>query len=281
MKSLTILSNKGGVGKTSIAVNIATHLAKQGKNVLLLDCDFHGPSMMTFFKPGIPWINNYLFGENPSKEYSECIQDFSSKFNLPGKLYIGFADPSPESIQFVIRIDNTDSLIMLRRLIRLKREIQEDPNYSIDYFIIDCSPGTGYSTVNSILVTDTSLFIIKLGNADIYGTTNMIAGLFNSLKNRSLVLANQVPLEAIKDETTTKEIEQMIEKIFTENIGEKVVEFLGWIPTDYSFQTIEFNEALKVLKGEESQRTIFTIHQPDHVFSQVLVKIIPDLFDEK
>ena len=280
MKSLTILSNKGGVGKTSIAVNIATYLAKQGKNVLLLDCDFHGPSMMTFFEASVPWINNYLFGENPTKEYTECIQDFSSELNLPGKLLVGFADPSSEATQFVIRIDNTDSLIMLRRLIRLKREIQEDPNYNIEYFIIDCSPGTGYSTVNSILVTDTSLFMIKLGNADIYGTTNMIAGLFNSLKNRSLVLANQVPYDAIKDDVTRKNIELMIENIFKEKIGDKVVEFLGWIPTDYSFQTIEFNEVLKGLRGEKHQRTIFTLHQPEHVFSQVLTGIIPTLFEE-
>ncbi|MHA2337217.1 MAG: ParA family protein [Candidatus Hodarchaeales archaeon] len=264
MKSLTILSHKGGVGKTSVAVNFAAHLAKSGKNVLLLDCDFHGPSMYTF--------------ENES-EYEDCLEDISPGLNLQGKMYVGFADPSSEAIDFVIRISNQDSLSMLKKLIRLKREVQDNPRYNIDYFIIDCNPGTGYSTVNSILVTDNSLFLVKMSNADIIGTAEMIGGLHKSLKNRSLVLANQVPGEAIQDELMKKEIQSLVEQVFTQRVGEKVVEFLGWIPTDYSLQTIEFNEALKRLKGEESQRKIFTLENPEHEFSKVLVNLIPSIFE--
>jgi chromosome partitioning protein len=278
LKSLTILSHKGGVGKTSIAVNFATHLAKNGKNVLLLDCDFHGPSMMTFFRPQVKWINSYLF-DNDNESYDECLDNVSTRLNLSGKLYVGFADPSSEAIDFVIRISNQDSLSMLKKLIRLKREVQDNPKYKIDYFIIDCNPGTGYSTVNSILVTDNSLFLVKMSNADIIGTAEMIGGLHKSLKNRSLVLANQVPGEAIQDEPKKKEIQSLVENVFTKKVGEKVVEFLGWIPTDYSLQTIEFNEAIKGLRGEESSRTIFTLENPEHEFSKVLVNLVPSIFE--
>ncbi|MHA1991244.1 MAG: ParA family protein [Candidatus Hodarchaeales archaeon] len=279
MKSLTILSHKGGVGKTSVAVNFAAHLAKSGKNVLLLDCDFHGPSMYTFFEPNVKWINSYLFDNENESEYEDCLEDISPGLNLQGKMYVGFADPSSEAIDFVIRISNQDSLSMLKKLIRLKREVQDNPRYNIDYFIIDCNPGTGYSTVNSILVTDNSLFLVKMSNADIIGTAEMIGGLHKSLKNRSLVLANQVPGEAIQDELMKKEIQSLVEQVFTQRVGEKVVEFLGWIPTDYSLQTIEFNEALKRLKGEESQRKIFTLENPEHEFSKVLVNLIPSIFE--
>lgn len=281
MKSLTILSHKGGVGKTSIAVNFATHLAKSGKNVLLLDCDFHGPSMMTFFRPNVKWINSYLFDNEDESDYEECLENISPRLKppLPGKLYVGFADPSSEAIDFVIRISNQDSLSMLKKLIRLKREVQDNPKYNIDYFIIDCNPGTGYSTVNSILVTDNSLFLVKMSNADIIGTAEMIGGLHKSLKNRSLVLANQVPGEAIQDEPKRQEIQSLVEQVFTQKVGEKVVEFLGWIPTDYSLQSIEFDEAIKSLRGEEAQRKIITLENPEHEFSRVLVNLVPAIFE--
>ena len=40
-----VLSGKGGVGKSSVAVNLAIWLAKQGQRVGLLDVDIHGPSV--------------------------------------------------------------------------------------------------------------------------------------------------------------------------------------------------------------------------------------------
>lgn len=276
LKSLAILSHKGGVGKTSIAVNLAVHLAKEGKNVCLLDNDFHGPSVMTFFKPEKRWINDFLLGSAPLED---CLQDISSNLKLPGKLMVGFADPTPESIQTIIRIDQRTSIKMLQNLIKLKKALK-DPPFDVEYFIIDCSPGTGYSTVNVMLIADTVLFIVKLSNADIIGTSQMIAGLYKQLKNRSMVLANQIPAEITSDNAKKLEIQKLIESRFTQEIGDKVVEFLSWIPTDHELQSIEFEEALRTLRGEDSFRVIYTLEQPNHIFSTTLVELIPKLFEE-
>ena len=59
LKTLSIMSHKGGVGKTSIAVNIAVYLAKTGKNVCLLENDLQGPSLNTWWKPEVKWLNEY------------------------------------------------------------------------------------------------------------------------------------------------------------------------------------------------------------------------------
>ena len=48
---------------------------------------------------------------------------------------------------------------MLQNLIKLKKGFKDKP-YDIEYLIVDCSPGTGYSTVNVMLATDSSLFIV-------------------------------------------------------------------------------------------------------------------------
>lgn len=275
LKSLAVLSHKGGVGKTSIAVNIAVYLANIGKRVCLLDTDFHGPSIMTFFKPQAQWLNDYLLGKG---KVEECIQDISDFHNLSGKLFVGFADPRAESIQNIIRIDQKASIIMLQNLIKLKKRLQEKP-YDIEYLIIDCSPGTGYSTVNVMLVADSSLFIVKLSNADILGTSQMIAGLYEQLKNRTLVLANLIPQTAIKTETKQQEIQKLIEKRFAQDIGDKVVKFLGWIPTDSKLEQIEFEQAVKTLQNQESRRVIYTIDQPNHILSKTLIDLIPIMFE--
>ncbi|MHA2296517.1 MAG: MinD/ParA family ATP-binding protein [Candidatus Hodarchaeales archaeon] len=274
LKSLAILSHKGGVGKTSIAVNLAVHLAKEGSRVCLLEHDFHGPSLSTFFKPKVTWINEYLLGD---EKLENCLEDFAPSLNLPGKLYIGFADPTPESIQNVIRIDQKASIQMLQNLMKAKKLLRADP-FNIENLIIDCSPGTGFATVNVILVTDSSLFIVKLSNADIMGTSQMISGLYKQLKNRSLVLANLIPQPSIKYQKQKHEIQKLIEKLFAKDIGGKLVEFLGWIPTDLKLQEIEFEEAVKSLKGQKSARIIYTLTQPEHVFSTILTDLVPKLF---
>ena len=44
---IAVLSGKGGVGKSTVATNIALYLANEGKKVGLLDSDFHGPTIPT------------------------------------------------------------------------------------------------------------------------------------------------------------------------------------------------------------------------------------------
>lgn len=275
MKSLSIMSNKGGVGKSSIAVNLAVHLAKTGANVCLLDLDLHGPSLMTFFNrdPSSNWLNGYLLEKVPLEK---CLQPSESQLNLPGKLLIGFADPSSESIQTAISIDKVKSYKILQRLINLRKIIETEP-YSIDYLILDCSPGAGYSTVNAMLLTDSCLFILKLSNADIFGTTNMIIALKKHFKTQIYLLANQIPEEITQDEQMANQMKILIENRFTD---EQRAEFLGWIPTDLELQKAEFESAFKTLKNLESSRIIYTHTLPDHIFSTTLTEIIPKVFGE-
>ncbi|MHA1940349.1 MAG: ParA family protein [Candidatus Hodarchaeales archaeon] len=279
MKSLAILSHKGGVGKTSVAVNLAYYLSQLGKNVCLIDSDFHGPSILTFFTPDsdTQWINNYLLGKSPLES---CLQDIGTKLGVKGKLWVGFADPTPDAIQNVVRLDQNTSMKMLHNLMKLKKSIQDQP-YSIDCLIIDCSPGTGFSTVNVMVITDILLFMVKLTNADIFGTAHMIEGLNKQLKSRTMILANQIPVQFLKDQEKKDKFQQLIEDLMTKNLDNKKVDFLGWIPNDIDLYTNEFETALKTLEGEATNRLIHTLDKPDHDVSTIIKNLIDPLFGDK
>ena len=103
--------------------------------------------------------------------------------------------------------------------------------------------------------------------------------LYEQLKNRTLVLANLIPQTAIKTETKQQEIQKLIEKRFAQDIGDKVVQFLGWITTDSELEQIEFEQAVKTLQNQESRRAIYTIDQPNHILSKTLIDLIPIMFE--
>ena len=54
---LLVLSGKGGVGKSTVAVNLAVALSRRGKRVGLLDVDVHGPSIPTLLKLPAPCVH--------------------------------------------------------------------------------------------------------------------------------------------------------------------------------------------------------------------------------
>ncbi|MCK9273574.1 MAG: P-loop NTPase [Syntrophales bacterium] len=120
---IMVLSGKGGVGKSTVAANIAVTLAMEGKKVGLLDTDFHGPS--------IPTLLN-LDGKRPSSdgtsiypiEYLEGVKVMS----------IGFLVP------------NRDDAVIWRGPMKMNviKQLLSDVNWGkLDYLIVDFPPGTG------------------------------------------------------------------------------------------------------------------------------------------
>jgi len=134
---ILVLSGKGGVGKSSIAVNLAVWLSMQGKKVGLLDVDIHGPS--------IPQLLNLEDGKLQGGKdkikpilYSDTLKVMS----------IGFL------------IQNENAALIWRGPMKhnvIKQFISEVSWGDLDYLIVDCPPGTG----------DEPLSIVQLlGKAD-------------------------------------------------------------------------------------------------------------------
>lgn len=125
---LMIASGKGGVGKSSVTVNLATALAARGFAVGLIDADIWGYSI-----PRMLGVEGRLEG------------DESSKLIRPHRLEVGEGRIEVVSMGFLV--DAEETALMWRGLI-LQRAVQhflEDVRWSpdLDYVLIDMPPGTG------------------------------------------------------------------------------------------------------------------------------------------
>jgi ATP-binding protein involved in chromosome partitioning len=121
---IAIHSGKGGVGKSTISVNLAITLAKMGYKVGLLDADIHGPSIPKMFHTeGCRPISTAVNGRN----LIEPIEQYGVKM-----LSIGFfVDPNQAVIWRGGMASNA-----------IKQLIQDAHWGELDYFLIDLPPGT-------------------------------------------------------------------------------------------------------------------------------------------
>lgn len=136
---IVVLSGKGGVGKSTVSVNIAASLAMKGKKVGLLDVDIHGPSVPTMLN---------LHGCAMNADDGGMIPvEISSIGNLK-VMSVGFL------------LESLDSPVIWRGPMKnnvIKQFLEEVQWGDLDYLIVDCPPGTG----------DEPLSVIQLmGKAD-------------------------------------------------------------------------------------------------------------------
>lgn len=141
MKKCNIIcfaNQKGGVGKTTSALNIAACIARSGKNVLIVDCDPQGnaTSGIGIKKRGInASVYDLLIGR---KKWSETVLKTNTR-NLsiiPSSINLAGAE--------LELVDEED------REYKLKNALVGTEN-EFDYIIIDCPPALGLLTINSLV----------------------------------------------------------------------------------------------------------------------------------
>lgn len=171
-KIIAIANQKGGVGKTTTAVNLSACLGKAGKKTLIIDIDPQGNTTSGLgINPRDLEISVYdcLINDVPMKE-TILKTDFDNLYIVPSNIDLAGAE-----LELVMKEN---------REYRLKKAIYDVKDY-FDFVLIDCPPSLGLVTLNSFAATDSILIPIQCeyyaleGLSQLTNTVKMVKKAFN------------------------------------------------------------------------------------------------------
>jgi chromosome partitioning protein len=138
-KTIAVLNQKGGVGKTTTVINLAAYLSKQGKSVMVVDFDPQGnaTSGLGLDKQALKQsIYDVLFG---GAELEDVITSSDRK-----KLHILPAEPRLANAE----VDLVEQPSRESKLVGVIGDLEHD------YILIDCPPSLGLLTINALVASD-------------------------------------------------------------------------------------------------------------------------------
>ncbi|MGL4595360.1 MAG: ParA family protein [Thermoguttaceae bacterium] len=140
MRSIAIMNQKGGVGKTTTAVNVSAALAATGANVCLIDLDPQAHATLHFgIEPAVEFDSIYdvLVGNLELREVRKQVSEHL--WVVPSHLDLASAEMELAGV-------------VGREMILRDRFVADDMKF--DYIFIDCPPSLGVLTINALTAVD-------------------------------------------------------------------------------------------------------------------------------
>lgn len=179
-KIISVVNQKGGVGKTTTTVNVSACLAKQGKSVLLIDLDPQGNATSGL---GIDTdeLNNTIY----QVLIGECTMEESILQTEFGSLYL-----SPSDIQLA---GAEVELVSVPKREYILKEALSSVKDQYDYIFIDCPPSLNLMTVNALVCSDSVLIPVQCE----YYALEGLSRLMQTIKSMKKQLNEGLEIEGI------------------------------------------------------------------------------------
>ena len=181
---IVVANQKGGVGKTTTAVNLAAALAMGGLKVLVVDLDPQGNASTALgveHESGVPGTYEVLIDGASIAEHAQVSEEAPNLWVLPSTIDLAAAE-----------IELVSTVARESRLARALRTYLHD--HDIDYVFVDCPPSLGLLTLNGLVAAQEILVPIQCeyyaleGVSQLVNTINLVKGELNDQLQLSTVL---------------------------------------------------------------------------------------------
>jgi chromosome partitioning protein len=254
----TVSNQKGGVGKTTTAVNISAALAALGAKVLVIDLDPQGNASTAL---GVPHnadtasIYDVLIDEFPLADIIQTSPESPNLLCAPSTIHLAGAE-----------IELVSQVAREHRLRGALRDYLADDAHHLDFVIIDCPPSLGLLTINAFTAADEVLIPIQCeyyaleGLSQLLGSVRMIQKHLNPALHVSTILltmydgrtrlAQQVADEVrehFADEVLRTVIPRSVRVSEAPSFGQTVIAYDG-----HSAGAIAYREAAVEIVGRDT-----------------------------
>lgn len=217
-KVISIVNQKGGVGKTTTSINLASSLGLLGKRVLLVDLDPQG-NASTGVGVDKGDINKSIYDALISKyEIREVVlkTKFQNLYLIPATINLAGVD-----IELIERSRVESGFSKVGQLKKCLDSIKDN----FDYLIIDCPPSLGILTTNALTASDSVIIPVQCEFFALEGITQLLNTIMLAQRNLNSELDIEGVLLTMFDSRTNLglEVVEDIRSYFKERVYETII----------------------------------------------------------